>query len=489
MKLIKWPLLIFSCLIGIVLFNTLSFTRDQIKLTPLLNNAPINKVAVATRLSKAIQHKTISYADISNRRPENFHQFHIFLAKSFPLLHENLIQKKINELSLLYKWQGTDDSLKPVLLMSHQDVVPVDQETKKQWLHPPFAGEISNDTIWGRGAIDIKSGVMGIMEAIENLLAQGYRPKRSIYLAFGHDEELGGEQGAKQIAKYLTAQKLSFEFILDEGGSIISDGVIPGIESSVALIGIAEKGYVSLKLTANASGGHSSMPPKHTALGEISQAIVNLENSPFPANLTYSKQLFNNIGPVMGTIKKAVFANMWLTEPIVEKILSASQTTNATIRTTTAATMAKGSSKDNILPSEASAVINFRIMPGETIKSVTHYVTDIINNPNIAIEPLAGFGNNPSSVSPSNNVNFQQLTQSIYRVTQDASMIVTPYLVVGGTDAKHYSDLSESIYRFAFNRFKPETLKQMHGINEQIKIDDYLDTIRFFREIIQATNE
>ena len=150
--------------------------------------------------------------------------------------------------------------------------------------------------------------------------------------------------------------------------------------------------------------------------------------------------------------------------------------------------MATGSNKDNVLPTQASAIINFRIMPGETINSVTHYVTDIIDNPNINIEQLAGFGNNPSSVSITNNANFQRLKQSIYRVTQDESMIITPYLDMGGTDAKHYSELSDSIYRFAFNRFKPETLGQMHGINEQIKIDDYLDTIKFFREIILAMN-
>ncbi|MEW6983895.1 M20 family peptidase [Colwelliaceae bacterium 6471] len=489
MKLIKWMLVPLTLLFGVILVNTLSFTREPIELTPLLNNAPIDETTVSTRLSQAIQHQTISYAEPSQRNPESFLKFHHFLEESFPLLHQELSREKINSLSLLYKWQGTDNTLKPILLMSHQDVVPVDQETKEQWTHPAFAGEISDGIIWGRGAIDIKSGVLGIMEAVENLLAQGYQPKRSIYLAFGHDEELGGEHGAKQIAKKFNAQNLAFEFILDEGGSIVSDGVIPGVESPIALIGIAEKGYVSLKLTANATGGHSSMPPKHTALGEISQAIVNLENNPFPANLAYSKQLFNKIGPAMDPVKKAVFANMWLTEPIIEKILSSSQTTNATIRTTTAATMAKGSSKDNILPSEASAIINFRIMPGETIDSVIQYVTAVVNNTNINIQPLPGFGNEPSAVSNADHTSFAQLKQSIYRVTQDESMIVTPYLVVGGTDAKHYSGLSENIYRFAFNRFKPETLKQMHGINEHIKIDDYLGTIRFFREVILAANE
>jgi len=254
-------------------------------------------------------------------------------------------------------------------------------------------------------------------------------------------------------------------------------------------VGIAEKGYVSLKLTTKAVGGHSSMPPKHSALGVIAQALVDLESKPFPANLDYSKKMFNNIGPAMGGVNRAVFANMWITSPLVESILSGSKTTNATIRTTTAVTMAKGSSKDNILPSEASAVVNFRIMPGETVQSVTEYVKDVINNEQISIASVEGFGNNPSSVSVSDNENFALIKNSIYRVTQDQDLIVTPYLVMGGTDAKHFSGLSDSIYRFAFNRFQPETLERMHGINEQIKVDDYVDVVRFFRELILGANQ
>ena len=373
--------------------------------------------------------------------------------------------------------------------MSHQDVVPVDSETRDRWSHAPFAGDISDGIIWGRGAIDIKSGVLGSMEAVENLIAKGFQPKRSLYLAFGHDEEIGGQHGAKKIADLLRERKVELEFVIDEGGSIVGGGIIPGIAGQVAMVGIAEKGYVSLKLTTKAVGGHSSMPPKHSALGVIAQALVDLESKPFPANLDYSKKMFNNIGPAMGGVNRAVFANMWITSPLVESILSGSKTTNATIRTTTAVTMAKGSSKDNILPSEASAVVNFRIMPGETVQSVTEYVKDVINNEQISIASVEGFGNNPSTVSVSDNENFALIKNSIYRVTQDQNLIVTPYLVMGGTDAKHFSGLSDSIYRFAFNRFQPETLERMHGINEQIKVDDYVDVVRFFRELILGANQ
>jgi len=488
MKIVKLVMVLLLGLIIVMAVKTLTFTSVPHSLKPLLNDSTIDKEAVAARLSSAISFATVSTLEVDDTNHALFEDFHRFLFKSFPLIHQQLALELVNGHGLLYRWQGSDDSLKPILFLSHQDVVPVDQATIEQWQYPPFAGVIADGIIWGRGAIDIKSGVMGSLEAVENLLHQGFKPTRTVYLAFGQDEEVGGNRGAQQIAALFRDRNITFEFILDEGGSIVSDGVIPGVKRPVAMIGIAEKGYVSLKLTVQAVGGHASMPPQHTALGVIAQALVDLENNPFPSNFAYSKQLFRNIGPAMSGFNKAIFANIWLTQPLVEHILSGNKTTNATIRTTTAVTMAQGSSKDNILPSEASAVVNFRIMPQETVASVINYVTNTIDNEQIVITQHGGFGNEPSSVSVSDNANFDLIRESIYRVTQDGEMVVTPYLVMGGTDATHYSGLSDSIYRFAFNRFTPATLERMHGINEQIAVDDYVDTIRFFRELILGAN-
>ena len=486
MAILKWAVSLLLLLLVVLLLNTLNFKVQEVRIPAALDNSAINKNAVAHRLSKALQFQTISSADVENKAP--FLAFHAFLKNSFPQLHKTLQLEVVNDLSLLYFWQGSDPTLKPMLLMSHLDVVPADNETLDRWKHAPFSGIIENGNIWGRGAIDIKSGVMASLEAVEDLISQGFQPKRSLYLAFGHDEEVGGKQGAKAIATLLRQRKVALEFILDEGGSIVGGGIIPGVENQVALIGIAEKGYVSLKLTTKAAGGHSSMPDKHSALGIIAKALVDLENTPFPANLDISKALFKNIGPAMTGLNKVIFANMWLTEPIVERVLSNSKTTNATIRTTTAVTMAKGSSKDNILPSEATATVNFRIMPGETVQSVIDYVIDVIGNKNIQVSSVGGFGNNPSSVSDSESLNFELIKNSIYRVTQDTRLIVTPYLVVGATDAQHYTKLSNNIYRFAFNRLNPEALDRMHGINERITVKDYIDVIRFFREVILGAN-
>jgi len=494
MKFLKLISIILVLLILSMGFNTIIFKNEDITLSPLIDDSPLEQKAIVKRLSQAITYKTVSssHSNVTTgekKAAEEFLAFHQFLAASFPLTRQKLGLEKINEYSLLYKWQGTDESLSPILLMSHQDVVPVDSDTLAEWTHDPFSGVIENNIIWGRGTVDIKSGVLGILEATENLLQKGFEPKRTIYLAFGHDEELGGQEGAKKIAELLERRGVELEFILDEGGIIATDGIVPGVEVPVALVGIAEKGYVSLKLSRRTIGGHSSLPPKHTALGEIAQAIVTLESNPFPSNFSYSKKLFERIGPAMSGVKKIIFANLWLTQPIVENILSNNKNTNATIRTTTAATMAKGSNKDNMLPSEATATINFRIMPGESVSSVVEYVTHQIDNPEIEVTVLGGFANEPSKISSSNNANFKLIKESIYRVTQDADMIVTPFLVTGGTDAKHYSKLSDSIYRFAFNRFTPNTLSRIHGIDEQINVKDYVDLVKFYREIILASNE
>jgi len=488
MTFLKWVGGAMALLVVVFVGNVLTFNTEKVDLKPLLDGSEIDKLAVATRLSKGIQFATITHMDPEKKDPQVFKDFHRFLKQSFPMVHASLELEMVSELSLLYRWKGTDASLKPMMLMSHQDVVPVDPESRDRWVHAPFSGAISDDIIWGRGAVDIKSGVLGILEATENLLSKGFQPKRDVYLAFGHDEEIGGNEGAKIIAQTLRDRKLDFEFILDEGGSIVGGGIIPGVERPIALVGIAEKGYVSLQLKATDVGGHSSMPPKHTALGVIAKALVDLEASPFPANMEYSRTMFENIGPAMGTLEKAVFANMWITEPIVEKILSGSKTTNASVRTTTAVTMAKGSSKDNILPSEASAVINFRIMPGETGETVLAHAKSIINNEAVEVTMKGGFSGDPSSVSVSDNAQFSQIKDAIHRVTQDEDLIVTPYLTMAGTDAKHYEGLSDSIYRFAFNRFSPDTLERMHGLNEQIKVDDYVDVVKFFRELILGAN-
>jgi len=473
-------------LISIILFNTI--TSDyQLPFSESARSQgadiPIDRQQALSNLSAALQIKTVS--SMADKQPlsSSFKLFHQLLNQRYPQISKQLRRSVINQGSLVYHWPGSDSSLKPNLLLAHIDVVPAAQDTLARWQYPPFSGTVTDSHIWGRGALDVKSTIMASLEAIESLLAQGFKPQRSLYLAFGHDEEIGGQQGAVKIAQYFKQQNLSFEYILDEGGSILQDGVIPGLDTPVAVIGIAEKGYVSLKLAIDAIGGHSSMPPKHTAVGLISQAIVKLENNPLPVDMQFSATLFRRIGPKMPWLKRAIFSNMWLTKPLLINLLSKSPTTNATIRTTTAVTMVEGSDKDNVLPNTASAIVNFRIMPNQQLEDIVQHVTTVIENPDITISPLSDFQLG-SQISPVDSNAFKLIATTIAQVERHPDLVVSPYLVVGATDARHYAGLSDNIYRFVFNRYTPASLTQMHGLNERVAIKDYLDSIKFYQNLI-----
>ena len=288
-------------------YKTLTFNSQQIQVGTV-DLVPVED-QVIDRFTQALTIKTISPENESDFDSLAFFQFNDYLKTSFPLADSLLEKKSFNHFSHLYQWKGSDPSLNPVILMAHLDVVPVIEENLPDWKQPPFEGKIVNDTLWGRGTIDDKIGVIGLLEATEALLSSGFQPKRTLYLSFGHDEEIGGLRGAKVIVEHLKAQDIEVQFVLDEGGTI-SQNIIPGIEKDVALIGIAEKGYVSLELSVKKEGGHSSMPEKESAIDILSNAIVQLKNNPFPAKLAGPIEGFiENIGPEMSGIYKFIFAN------------------------------------------------------------------------------------------------------------------------------------------------------------------------------------
>ena len=443
----------------------------------------VDAAAAAARLGEAIRYKTISHQDPARFDGAPYLALHDFLARSYPRAHQALRREVVNDYSLLYTWPGSEPELKPILLLGHLDVVPVDSGSEDKWTHPAFSGQVAGGHIWGRGALDDKVSVLGALEAVEYLLAQGFVPKRAVHLAFGHDEEVGGGQGAARIAALLAERELRFDYTLDEG-LVITQGLMPGVEAPVALIGLGEKGYVSLELVARARGGHSSMPPPHTAAGLIAGAVHALESNPMPARIEGPvAEMFDYVGSEMTLPFRVLFTNRWLFAPLIEWQLSSGPATNALIRTTTAPTMLSAGVKENVLPVEARAVVNFRILPGDSIARVVDHVRDVVDDPAIEIRELPG--SEPSPVADSSSASFRALHKTVAQVFPD--VVVAPGLSIAATDSRHYSGISDSSYRFLPLRLRPEDLERIHGTDERIAIDNYADIIRFYIQLIRNT--
>ena len=481
--IIESMIILFSCIgvfCALLFIQTVRFTSRQVH-PEEIPTIHIDTDAVSDHLSQALTYRTISHQDPSRRNDEEFFNLHSYLEKTFPAVHAHLTREQVGTLSLLYTWKGSDQSLSPIVLMAHLDVVPVEASTEAEWTHPPFSGDIADGFIWGRGSMDIKEGVLGILEAVEFLLKEEFQPRRTIYLAFGHDEEVGGAEGARAITQLLKQRISTVAYVLDEGGSI-AKGIVPGVDAPVALVGIAEKGYVSLELSLETEGGHSSMPPPETTIGILSAALTALQENPMPASFSgVIHALFAYVGPEMNFFRKVPFANTWLFSPIIVNKLSQSPYTNAMTRTTTAPTIIEGGTKENVLPKKAKCIVNFRIIPGETVESVIGHVNTVINDSRIRVTPVKESWN-PSIVSDDTGTWFQTLHHTIRQIFPHT--VVAPYLVTGATDSRYYAGMSENIFKFIPFIATSEDLKRVHGTDERISIQGYEQCIRFFIQLI-----
>lgn len=441
------------------------------------------ELALGQRLAGALRIKTVSREGQPCAAAE-LQALHAYLRTTFPALHAALKMEIVGEHSLLYTWTGKDPSITPYLLLAHQDVVPVEAASEAKWTHPPFAGEIADGYVWGRGALDDKGSVLAILEAVEQLVRGGFSPQRTVYLALGHDEELSGQYGARAIAALLRERGVHLDFVLDEG-MVIADGIVPGSRQPVALVGLAEKGYLSLELTAHSSGGHSSMPPPHTAVGVLSQAVRRVEDHPFPAALRPpASQLFSYIGPELSGPLRFVFTNLWLLRPIVLWQLGQTPSSAAMTRTTTAATIFEGGPKDNVLPQRARAVINFRVLPGDATAQVEERVRAIVDDPAVEIRPIANSVAEPTTVSSDTSPSFQALARTIRSVFPHT--LVAPTLMLGQADVRHFVAIAGNTYRFLPVTMQSEDLDRVHGTNERISLKNYADSVRFYGQLVRS---
>lgn len=476
-------LIILIIVTAYVMVNTLRMKSRQI------NEVSAEKFDVSSfstdHFSRAIQIRTVSPENIEEFDSLHFEEFNRFLATAYPLTDSLLDHKTFNRYSHLYHWKGINPDLKPVILMGHLDVVPVIEENRPFWKEDPFGGEIIQDTIWGRGCIDDKIGVIGIMESVEHLLKEGFQPNRDIYLSFGHDEEIGGQLGARSIANYFREQGIKAEYIMDEGGSLTS-GMVPGIQKDVALIGIAEKGSVSLELSVELEGGHSSMPARETAIDVLSGAIYKLKSNPFPAKISPPLEGFlSYLGPEMPFVNKMAFANKDLFQSMIISVYESSPSGNALVRTTTAPTIFNSGVKDNIIPLSAKATLNFRVISGSSIKEVVAYVSSVIDDNRIRIKE-GNWNTEPSVVSDTESGGFKTIQKTIAQTYPEA--LVSPYLVVGATDARHFNDVSDHIYRFLPTKINSSNVKSFHGLNERIAVSEFESAIRFYVQLIRNSS-
>jgi len=465
---------------AVIAGNTLRLRSRQVAVTPAPPLA-IDMQAAAERLAGGLRVQTISY---DGRPPaqQDLERFHSYLAAQFPLTHKTLRRETVNAGSLLYTWPGRSPGAMPILLMAHQDVAPIAPGTESQWRHAPFAGKIADGYVWGRGAMDDKGSLLAVMEAVERLVAEGFQPPRTIYLAFGHDEETGptfGQEGARRIAQLLKARGVRLEFVLDEG-LVITQGIMKGMQAPLALIGVAEKGFMTLKLSSYAESGHSSMPPARTAIGSLAAALARLEREPMPATINpVVREMLETMAPELGGANRVALSNLWLFEPFVRRQLGASPGSAAMLRTTTALTVMHAGEKVSVLPGRADAHVNFRLLPGDSRERVIEHTRRVIADESIEMQ-AAGW--EASLVSRTDSPAYALISRTTREVF--AGIVVAPGLVTGGTDSHHYVEVANNIYRLAPVRCGPEDLARFHGTDERLSIANYEEMIRFYHRLL-----
>ena len=466
---------------GVVTAQTLAL-KPALSSDPNLKVAPsvaYDKAAAAQHLSQAIQIQTVSHQDRTEDDLSQWDKLHAWLQATYPEAHKVMTREVVADHGLIYTWRGSDPSLDPIILMAHQDVVPVTPGTEAEWKHPPFAGEIAEGAVWGRGSIDDKGSLVTTFEAIEALAKSGFKPKRTVIVVSGHDEEVRGE-GAKAASEALKTRGVKASLVLDEGLVVVADNPITG--GPAALIGIAEKGYGTLQVTAKAAGGHSSAPPLDGGgVVTLSRAVVAIADHPFPLALSGpGGDMLKALAPLGKLPIRMAVANTWLFKSVILKQMSATPAGAAMLHTTIAPTMLKGSPKENVLPQDASAQINYRIAPGDTSQVVMDRAKAAVGDLPVQLSwPTAP--REPSSVSSTTSDAWKTLAA----VAGDVSKApVAPGLVTAGTDSRAMQPIATDIYRFQPLILSLKDTAMIHGTNEHLTLENLDRCVDFYARLI-----
>ena len=470
----KIIIILLIALIAVMVFNAVRFkAADNGPRT--VEDVKVNGDRAQQNLSTLIKFETVSNADYDKTDKAVFAAYRAKLKELYPNVTAASEYKELGNTAMLFKIKGKS-SENPSVLMSHYDVVPVEED---RWQHPPFCGEIIDGVLWGRGAIDTKITMVGIMEALEDLLADGFMPENDLYLSFGGDEEVGGIS-APAVVDYMEANGIKPALVLDEGGAVV-DGVFPGVNKPIAVIGIGEKGIAQVEFTATSSGGHSSTPPVHTAVGKLAKTIVNLENKPFKAQVTEPVAgLFRKVGPHSPFALRMVFGNMWLFKGLLGRLASVlGGEINAMMRTTVAATMAQGSKQHNVLPNVATANVNVRLLNNVNQQQAQAHF-DSVCSKDVTCRFISYQDASPYASTESEA--WHKVEKAVGDTWRDA--IVSPYLMLAGSDSRRFSRICRDVYKFSAMALSKEERGLIHNDNERIAVEKIDQCVEFFHRLI-----
>lgn len=436
---------------------------------------------VSQHLSEAVQIPTVSMIGEYTNNTQAFYDYHAFLEKTYPLIHKTAEKRIVNGFSLVYYFKGKDSSLLPGAYLAHQDVVPA---PKEGWDVDPFSGAIKDGYIWGRGTQDMKGTQIAIMEAMEKLLSEGFRPDRDIYFFFGHDEEPWTEEGAPKIAEWLKESNIKLEYIVDEGGTVV-DGKIIGVDKLFGLIATCEKGNMNMKLTVEKAGGHASNPSKPAAAAILGKALIKLDKHPMPSKWTPATiQTFKLLAPHMKFPIRFILCNRDIFGPLLKVVFKKIPLTNSLISTTFAQTMLCGSEAENVIPPKVTANINTRIVTGVTRKEVLAYTQNLLGK---KVKVEATGGTEATAVSPIDSKPWQDLNVAIRQIFP--TMVTAPYMFIANSDSRFFGDVCDNIYRFTPFLMTLDDQKRIHGINERVTKESMVTASRFFAQCIDVMSK
>ena len=467
---------IIGLLLAVILIRSALF-RPKAQPESAREEVSFNRDKAVNALAELIKCKTVSYNDPTLEDDAEFQKLDALLPVLYPRVFDVCSVRQLPDRALLLRWPGKSEK-DPAVLMAHYDVVPVDEE---KWEKPPFEAIIEDGVLWGRGSLDTKVTLNGILYAANSLIGKGFRPEHDIWFAFSGGEEINGK-GAPNIVKYFVDHGIQPALVVDEGGAVV-ENVFPGVKQPCGLIGIAEKGMINAQFSARSSGGHASAPKPHTPVGILSRACTRLENKPFKAHIQGpAAQMFNTLGRHSTFLYRMIFANLWCFGWVIDLLGKKSGgEMNALVRTTVAFTQMEGSSARNVIPPEAKMVANMRLNPSDTVSSALHYLHKTVRDEAVTITALES--SEPSPVSETNCPAWNKVAAAVSQTWPGC--IVAPYLMVQCSDSRHYRDLSNHVYRFSAMDLTAQERSTIHGHNERVRLDCACRAVEFFLRLIK----